>query len=277
MAKREGIMLAYKYDPRRVEGYPKPWLVQPKPDGDRCRAVFDADGKVTLYSSGLTVRNFAVPYVVEELEMLGLRSIELDGELFVLGKPHEWIRGIVSRTVEVHPETDQMEYHIFDLVDSEPQHDRIQKLNYIVEETERIRLVHTYGAEDIEDVEYRYHQFLDQGYEGAIVRHPTAPYVRKKTVTMSKIKPRLSETYEVIGYEEEISIHGERKDSLGALILKDDRGEVFKVGSGFTAWERQEYWREPEELIGKTAKIRFQALTTLRKVPKMQSFVEFVD
>ena len=128
MAGRQGIMLAYAYDEKRFLRYPKPCIVQPKIEGDRCRAVFDDRGNVTLLSSSAKER-VSIPHIKEQLESLKWRNQELDGELYIHGVKHQDIRSIVSRTKYIHPRYEDMEYHIFDNIQEQVvTDDRIRSL-----------------------------------------------------------------------------------------------------------------------------------------------------
>ena len=49
--KRKGIMLCYPFEEKRLNKWAPPYLVQPKLDGERMRAILDTEGKCTLLSS----------------------------------------------------------------------------------------------------------------------------------------------------------------------------------------------------------------------------------
>jgi ATP-dependent DNA ligase len=83
-----------------------------------------------------------------------------------------------------------------------------------------------------------------------------------------KFKPRKSDTYEIIGFKEEISLKGEPKGSLGALICWDDMHTRFDVGSGFTRAEREYLWEIRATLPGKRVTVKYQHLTPGRRVPR---------
>lgn len=44
MSTRTGIMLASPLDEGKLAKWPRPYIVQPKLDGERCRAVFGPEG-----------------------------------------------------------------------------------------------------------------------------------------------------------------------------------------------------------------------------------------
>ena len=277
MTRRTGIMLAYPFEERRLEKWPVPWLVQPKLDGDRCRAIFDSEGCLTLLTS--EANNItSVPHIFNTLQDMGLRDIELDGELYNHGTPHQELHGVIGRTVNLHSDFESIQFHIFDYVSEKPQVKRLVELQENIKETSCIKIVPTEAAVSIEGIMKHLDTFTNLGYEGIIVRHLAYPYVRKRSTGMMKFKPRRSDYYQVVGVEEEISIHNEPKGSLGALWLSDQSGERFKVGSGslLTRENRKRLWQDQTKLLGKYAHIYYQHLTE-RHVPRFPVLVELID
>ncbi len=276
--RRNGIMLCYPYESRRLQKWGKgPYLVQPKLDGDRCRAIIDETGIPLLLSSEEHVIR-SVPHIEEQLYNLHLFNIELDGELYTHGSSHQAIHGAVSRTVNIHPEYESVEYWVFDIVSHEPQHRRLnQLLDLRLDQTESIKLVNNVMAYSEEEIMETLERFTNDNYEGIIVRNLSGDYVRRRSTNIMKFKPRRDDHYIIVGYEEEISIHGEPKNSLGALILKSDENQMFKVGSGsfLTRENRITLWREKEKLIGRIAHVKYQHLTN-RQVPRFPVLVDIL-
>ena len=104
-----------------------------------------------------------------------------------------------------------------------------------------------------------------------------APYVRKRSTWVMKFKPKKEDSYEIIGYQEEISKDGIPKDRLGALVCKSGDGNTFNVGTGFDELTREALWYCKEDLIGSTARVQYQHLTSGNKVPRFPVFVEIVS
>jgi len=265
MAKgRRDIMLARKVTDSLVAKMGREFIVQPKIEGVRCRAVFHKTG-VTLFSSQGN-EFVTVPHIVNDLLELDRGHIqELDGELYVHGWPFQDIISVVKRKV-MHPDFFRIEYHIFDYVSHEPQIDRLTYLQKKLKPTGALKRVDSTTC-TLAELQSYYEIFLNQGYEGIVLRAPFAPYERKRTSNLLKLKPKKRGWFPIIGYAEEISIHGEPKGTLGALICEAD-GESFRVGSGplFTKNSRVILWEVRDELIGKTARVKYQGLT-LRGVP----------
>ena len=91
-----------------------------------------------------------------------------------------------------------------------------------------------------------------------------------------KFKPKKEDNYEILGYEEERTIDGTPKDTLGSLVLKSGDGNTFKAGTGFSDQVRHTLWKERELLIGRVAKVQYQHLSSSRKVPRFPVFMEII-
>lgn len=279
MSKREGIMLCYPFEEKRLAKWPKPWIVQPKLDGDRCRALIDGSGNSTLLSSEQNVIDY-VPHINSAIEHSGLRNVELDGELYRHGMLHQDIHSIVSRKRNIHEDFMEIELHVFDIVSLEPQTDRLLQLRKLImslPEDSPIRLVPFRPVMSLEEImTYAEAQEMD-GYEGFIVRNAYTSYVRKRSTNMMKFKPRKDDYYVIVDTVEEMSIHGEPKNALGAFVCKSDE-VTFRVGSGklLTRNKREELWRNRQWCIGKLLHVKYQHLTKDRS-PRFPVAVEILD
>jgi DNA ligase-1 len=272
-------MLAQPFEEKRLNKWGSgPFIIQPKLDGDRCRAVIDTAGKVTLYSSEENIIT-SVPHINEQLSQLHLNNIEFDGELYIHGDNFEHIHSIVSRRVNQHYASENMQFHIFDVVTADPQIIRLRAAKIMLDKDinihlESLQFVEWEYVSDLQSILEQMHRYKDSGYEGIILRHPKAPYVRKRSPYMMKFKPKKSDIYEIIGYQEEISIHNIPKGRLGAFLLRGDDGTIFKVGSGFNDEQRMLYWKSRELMIGKWCEVQYQSITSKEKVPRFPIFID---
>lgn len=270
---RSGIMLCYPFEEKRLSKWSPPYLVQPKLDGERCRYINKGDYSFLFSSEENPI--WGVPHIKKFLDDLNIQ-LELDGELYCHGMAFEEIHSIVSREVNIHSDHQNMEYHIFDIVNDLPQFQRTQLLNSFenfLKSDDPVRVVPTYVAYTLEDIMQRYDEILSKGYEGIVVREINNQYVRKRSTSMMKFKPKKQDDYKIVGFNEEISIHGEPKGRLGALICKGDDGTLFNVGSGFTADIRARLWHERESLVGRTVTVSYQHLTHGQGVPRFPVFM----
>ena len=274
---RKGIMLCYPFEEKRLLKWKPPFLVQPKLDGVRCRAVPDMSslvytGEYKLLSSEEN-EIISVPHINRALKELGAWPRELDGELYVHGMSFEDIFSITSREVNLHPNYSEVQYHLFDTVSSKAQIDRLLPLY----NTHPIITVPIHAANNLEGVLKIYDNILEEGYEGIVVRHIDAPYIRKRSVYMMKFKPKKDDYYTIVGYKEEVSIHGEPKGRLGAITCAGSNGEIFTVGSGLTDELREKLWNGRLLLQGKLLHVAYQHLTSGRGVPRFPVFIEVID
>lgn len=274
---RRGIQLCYPFDEKRLAKWTPPYIVQPKLDGERCRALHTERGWLLL-SSEENLFNHAVPHIVEDLEKTQLPvGTELDGELYHHDWTFESIHSVCGRTKNLHPDHKKIGYAIFDVVNNQPQLDRIVNLRTKISSSldGSLYLVRTQLADTLEEVLSWYSAWRETGYEGIVVRHPDALYIRRRSTQVMKFKPKKSDTYTIVGFNEEISIHGEPKSRLGSFIVcpPGEAYATFQVGSGFTASQREAYWRHKEEMIFRKIKVSYQHKTE-KGVPRFPVFVE---
>ena len=274
----KNIMKCYPFSEERLAKWAAPFIVQPKLDGVRCRVVplSRASGEGCLLLSSEENVIFSVPHLNEIIGKLNLKA-ELDGELYCHGMSFEQIVSITSRSVNLHPDYQRIQFHCFDVVNKEPQLKRSLIIENLRNITPYIVVVPFWLCSTLDEVMRTYDKLMESGYEGIIVRHHQAPYELKRSLYVMKFKAKKEDEYEILGYQEEISISGDSKGSLGSLICKSGDGNIFHVGTGFSANQRQDIWNGREDLKGKIAKVKYQHLTTGKQVPRFPVFVEIVS
>ena len=150
----------------------------------------------------------------------------------------------------------------------------------------------------VAELDALYAQFLEEGYEGIIVRKPSGKhkngrctvnegnYLRDKpTDDAEGVVLRLEEAYEnqneaktnELGRTER-STHQENmvpKGMIGAMWLLTPEGKEVKVGAGkLTHQERKFFWENPEEIIGKIVKYAFLGVGEFN-APRHGRFISF--
>jgi len=276
--KREGIMLCYPFEEKRLEKWGTIVIVQPKLDGVRCRATWGEEGW-RLWSSQMR-EIVAVPHINESLTAHippDLRHLELDGELYIHGESFEEIVSRTSRTVELHPSFHEVQFHVFDTINMRTQAERLGYLPKLDEVVPELHMVPMRIVSDLKGIMAYYEKLVGEGYEGIIVRHPLAPYIRRRSTMIMKFKPKKEDVYEIIGWKEEHSIEGRAKGTLGAFVCRGDDGTPFAVGTGFTANQRKDLWRRKEELVGSFVKVQYQHITPGKGVPRFPVFTEVIE
>lgn len=275
----KGCMKCVPFEEKRLLKWKPPFIVQPKYDGIRCRAIPIQTGptgnEYLLLSSEENVI-YSVPHINETLSSLHLNA-ELDGELYYHGLSFEEIVSITSRTVNLHPNHKRIQFHIFDIINGEPQMRRQLLVEALRGLSPFLPIAPFWLCESLDDVLFAYDQVINLGYEGIIVRNVNAPYERKRSTMVMKFKPKKSDTYEIVGVTEEIDKDGVPKNSLGALVCRGTDGTLFQVGSGFTRDLRNDLWSRAEVLKGKHVKVQYQHLTSGKGVPRFPIFISLVE
>jgi ATP-dependent DNA ligase len=257
-------MLCYPYEEKRLAKWEPPFLIQPKLDGERCRALITSTG-VLLVSSEKNIIN-SVPHINEAIARMGFpEGTELDGELYNHGMEFGDIHSIVSRKVLMHDEATLMHYHIFDIIPVDKpemlQGHRWMQLRDIGFSNPLVLVPGKFAFSE-EEVVKLYNEYISMDYEGIIVRNVYAPYVRKRSIFVMKFKPKKKDQYEIIGFEEAIDKHGKPKDMLGSFICRGADGTPFGVGAGkLTHDERSSIWANQLDFLGKICEVQYQNLT----------------
>jgi len=266
---RQGIMLCSPFDITRFGKWGNRALLQPKYNGERCRAVFNAEGKVDLLSSEMHVIT-GVPHLVKRLQSTHLRNLELDGELYTHMMDFSLIRSIASRKNSLHPNYEALGYTVFDIVNPHPQEERLKGLNALRSLLPlEVGVAPTLLVDSLEELRKHIDDLCNEGYEGVVLRREGSLYERKRSTNVMKFKPHLQDLYKVVGWKQEIDIRGTSKQALGAFICQGEDGTPFGVGSGplLTRDNRQILWQSREHLNGMHLLVKYQSITTANHVP----------
>ena len=267
--KREGIMLAYPADDGRVSRLGAKFFVQPKLNGERCRVEWFHGEPVLISSYGNVYAG--LEHIQADLRRLAERTGEccFDGELYVHGWSWSQIRSVASRKVNAHTKAEELQFHIFDIQD-EGQSQTSRLLNLLTHwyaSAKALRLVPTFTS-TMDGWTEACAEFIEQGYEGIILRDARAPYVKKRNVCLLKYKPTESDLYTIAEVLEAISKEGEPKNMVGAFLVYGDDGTVFKVGAGKMKHpERIALWQKRQLLTGKLLHVKHEKLRTINAIP----------
>ena len=233
-----------------------PCLVQRKLDGGRSVSYFEKDYGVVLYTRKLKDLS-GNGHIIAELNLLYniinnmYPGAYLDGEIYKHGLSLQQISGIMRRESQSDKETTQshmLEYHVFDIFFpfikermGMPLIKRLSLLNDIFMKYKTrngggplkyIKLVDSFTAETAEEETGFYNQFLEEKYEGSIVKNMNAPYefgMRReiRTYQMRKRKPRYSAEFEIVGFTE--GRQGKDKKAIIFIMKTKEKDNVESV------------------------------------------------
>ena len=228
-----------------------PCYVQPKLDGMRALGS----------EEGLISRTGKVIDTLSHLDLSNLAEDILDGELYVHGISFQENMKLIKK---YRPGlTEQVKYHVYDLVLDLPFSERYELLELLVQtlDNPNIELVPTILANNIEEIN-DYHQWcLAAGYEGSIIRHSKEGYqVNKRSSQLLKYKDFLDETYEIVDV-----VPSESRPEQGVIVCSKNMEQAgenvwvqrFNCGMKFSHAEREEILTNKQDYIGKMAEIRF--------------------
>ena len=271
-----------------------PVIVSPKLDGIRA-----------IVKDGVVYSRTGKPIPNKHIQSLFGPYHGLDGELIV-GNPTD--KNVFQNTtsgVMTIEGTPNVSYYVFDMWNNSLQYkQRLHILNSFVDAVNlfstKIDKVESLYCNSLKEVELREQQYLQQGYEGLIIRNPNSYYKNGRSTVreggLLKLKRFKDGEAEVFGYNplfhnnnpEELdelgyTIRSTAKngmvelEALGSLEVLDMKtGLAFSIGSGFTANQRKELWKEKEKLLGKIIKYKYFDVNILN-APRFPIFLGFRD
>jgi DNA ligase 1 len=278
---RKNLMLCYPFEEKRLGTWRPPFITQPKLDGERCRALFTG-GSWVLLSSEENIF-VSVPHVLRGLrqsEICPREGLELDGELYVHGLPFEAIHSIVSRKQNLHPDFLQVKFFVFDLPSLEPQITRMVRLHTLSAFfPKELQVVPFRIAHSLHEVLAHYDAYLQDDFEGIIVRHLEAPYERKRSRYVMKFKPKKTDVYRIVGVNQMVDQHGVLRPAIGSFVCTSDDGAEFSVGSGMTDDFRYGNWEKAQDgdFTGKFIRINYQSINSESRNPRFPIFMEILE
>ncbi len=242
---------------------------QRKFDGVRCLATIEDNGTVSLKSR----KGKEFPHMAHlRQQIAGLRGIPdgafLDGELYSDTLTFQEVVGLVRRETLKPGDEDklkQVSYRIYDTYDPKnPQlgyaHRYFNLGNLSLQFTTRPNLILTENVsiENPEDVPKYHDQFVNEGYEGIMVRNKHGEYgLNKRSKHLQKFKKFYDQEFEIVGYDE-----GTGNDA-GTVIwtCMTEEGMLFNVRPKGTREERTEYFQNADDYIGATLTVRYFEMT----------------
>ena len=114
---------------------------------------------------------------------------------------------------------------------------------------------------DSETVDMLYNMYVQQGFEGVMLKDAVGKYECKRSNSWGKVKP--NETYD-LEIVDVVEGEGKFKDKLGAFVV-DFRGHRVNVGSGYTDKQRVEFWKERVSIVGQIMEVEAQETTNNEK------------
>lgn len=261
-------MLAKRFD-EQGDKITYPAFTQPKFDGHRCIAIVK-DDEATLWSRTRKIIT-GLPHINKAIEALGRSKLILDGELY----NHDYRNKFEKLTSFIrNPEPKEgyevVEYHVYDCVGGLPFSQRMAIVDSLNLKKPLIP-VETVQVDDEDELLLRFEEFLDQGYEGSMVRNHSGLYVNKRSLDLQKIKEFQDAEFEIVGVEE-----GRGKLAGKAIfVCQTAKSTKFEVKLKGPQEALAKYWKNPKLAIGRWLTVQYQGITNKNEVPRFPVGLRF--
>jgi DNA ligase-1 len=238
-----------------------PIFSQPKLDGIRC----------IVKSDGMWSRNgkpiISAPHIFAVLKPLFEINPDLifDGELYADKFSNDFNK-ICSLIKKTKPTSDDLlesqisiQYHIYDLPSFNATFTSRYKHLYkmLTNYSPFIVVVKTDQVDNMNDVSGYYEDYINEGYEGQILRLDEE-YQNKRSKYLLKHKTFVDEEFVILGINEG---EGNKSGMIGHALFETKEGKRFTSNFKYSWDELKEMWLIKDQLIGKTATIKYFNLT----------------
>ena len=256
-------MLAAKWKDRKVKlNFNDTLFVQPKLDGIRC--IINCKGAFSRTGEPIV----AIPHILDALSIIFDENPDaiFDGELYNHDFKHDFNK-IVSMVRKTKPTPEdillseqKVQYHVYDYPGSmhESFNERYTALRRLVDNLKHmIQVVHTIPVSSIQEIDLAYGSFLQEGYEGGIIRLNGA-YEQKRSNQLIKRKDFDDDEFEIV------SVHEGKGNWSGCakmITVKLPNGGVCEATIQGSMDYCQHVLRNAGEYIGKQATVRYFGYT----------------
>jgi DNA ligase-1 len=261
-------MLAQSHD-KHGHKISYPAFIQPKLDGIRCFIHVDGDNVKLVSRTGKEFKSLG--HIADAVRVLSDSIGEhepfiLDGELYNHDFKEDF-QGLVSAIKRDSPSdsTHLVQFHCYDYVaegkDFEDRIDELYHMDQWLEDVDAIQIVPTFGVEDLDEVVEQNSLWLEDGYEGSMIRNAKGGYQpNRRSPDLQKYKSFLDAEFKIVGaYENKGKMEGQ---CTFTCVTED--GTEFGVKPMGTEAQREQYWADFQagKLTGKMLTVKFFEWTT---------------
>lgn len=266
-----------KFIPSNIKQFPVSTM--PKIDGIRC--LIKKIGPNVEARSRLNNLWPHLHHIKTELSNFFMylpENVELDGEIYTHDIVFTQLTSIVKTFKNgLHKRHDELKYYIFDLIDPDKKvwEDRYSILvNALIKYQEdgykntTFTILQCYNAINDTDILQQHKKFVEDGYEGIMIRKYAGSNPTQKQIKESQYKPNRSNN--LLKYkeflDEEATIIGGiacegTEEGAVKFMIRDIRGNEFLVRPRGSIELRREWMKNLDKYIGKLMTIRYQELS----------------
>jgi len=266
------VALADKYEPKIVD-WKDGWYASRKIDGARCIAIVDSNGNTVFYSR--TGKEFDTLGVVRDgIKNLDITNVVLDGELCLVDDDgNEDFQGVMKQLKKKDHTIPNPSFKIFDMLTHDEFYSKKGEKNrpYSIRYSNLRKVMrnNTCACLSVLDQELikddtHFAEWTkrgnDYGWEGIMLR-ADEPYKGKRSKDLLKVKKFFDDEYQVVdatvGPFRYIKDGRECEEEMLSSVTIQHKGHNVDVGSGFTIAERQYFYKNPSDIIGKTITVQY--------------------
>jgi DNA ligase-1 len=266
------VALADKYEPKLVD-WKDGWYVSRKIDGARCIGIVDSNGDTTFYSR--TGKEFDTLAIVRSgIKALGVTNVVFDGELCLVDDDgNEDFQGVMKQLKKKDHTIPNPSYKIFDMISHDEFYSKKGEKNKTythrynnlreVMRNNTCACLSVLGQELIKDDDHFAEwtgKAKEYGWEGLMLR-ADEPYKGKRSKDLLKFKNFFDDEYEVIDVEmgpfRYVKDGAECEETMLSCVMINHKGYTVRVGSGFTIDQRQEFYQDPNKILGKIITVQY--------------------
>lgn len=246
------VMLAHEYS-KHSSKIIFPCFIQPKLDGTRC---------VAIPNDGLYTRNKKkysnLDYILDEIKDIG-DDVILDGELYSDQLTFQEIIGITKKELKKNVSDKKVDLYVYDIIIERPYEERIQILNRLFKENDfkYLKLLKTEICENTEFIKQKHDEYINEKYEGVMIRNSGCKYENKRSYNLQKYKEFFDKEYEIINFTEGKGL----EKGCVIWICKSENNKQFSCRPCGTRDERKELYKNGIEYIGKYLTVKYQCMT----------------
>ena len=263
-------MLAHDYH-KRGKDIVYPCYIQRKFDGTRC---------IGIPQSGLFSRNRkAYPHLDHIMEELSLMppGVVLDGELYSTVLSFQEIVGLVKKVTLKDGDMEkqrQIQFYVYDMVSDAPYSMRLVQLQMLFRQHnfKHLVLVETEMCASEEDMKASHARYVEEGYEGIMLRNTTGHYRGVRCKDLQKYKEFQDDEYVVVDFRQGEGL----EEGCVIWVCRTPHGTIFSVRPRGTREERVALYKNGHEYVGQQLTVRFQELTD-DGVPRFPVGIAFRD
>jgi len=237
---------------------------QPKLDGLRCNIKSDSNKAMSRNGNEIV----SIPHITEQIKKLGYNDLIFDGEIYNHDLKFNFNK-IISLARKAKPTAEDLEeskeliqYHIYDCYATEytdvPFCERLNMLTLMEKRINELglfslKIVETTHITSREQLDVVYEKYLEDGYEGQMVRFDKK-YEQKRSKSLLKRKKFMTEEFELLAIEEG---RGNRSGMAGYAHIRLADGRVCKTNIKGNFEFLTNLLRNADVVTGKMGTIKF--------------------